>query len=66
MFSNRSGKQTLIQSRVIGVGGMVGGGIFAILGEAVVVTGNATFISLGLGGILVLITGIYIASLLSI
>ena len=41
----------------IGVGGMVGGGIFSVMGLAVEVTGNATPAAFLLGGLLALVTG---------
>ena len=41
----------------IGVGGMIGGGIFSVMGLAVSVTGNATPIAFLLGGLLALIMG---------
>jgi amino acid transporter len=41
----------------IGVGGMIGGGIFSVMGLAVEITGNATPIAFLLGGILALIMG---------
>ena len=41
----------------IGVGGMIGGGIFSVMGLAVEVTGNATPIAFLLGGLLALIMG---------
>lgn len=41
----------------IGVGGMIGGGIFSVMGLAVGVTGNATPIAFLLGGALALIMG---------
>ena len=61
-----SGKQknlSLFDACGMAIGGMVGGGIFAVLGEAVVKAGNAAFISLGFGGLLALITGIVYAKL---
>ncbi len=41
----------------IGVGGMIGGGIFSVMGLAVGITGNATPIAFLLGGLLALIMG---------
>jgi amino acid transporter len=41
----------------IGVGGMIGGGIFSVMGLAVGITGNATPIAFLLGGLLALIAG---------
>ncbi len=56
MSSNN--KLSLFDACGMAIGGMVGGGIFAVLGEAVMTSGNAAFISLGLGGVLALITGL--------
>jgi amino acid transporter len=52
------GKLTLLDAVGMAVGGMVGGGIFAVLGEAVHLSGNAAFISFGLAGALAFVTGI--------
>ncbi len=41
----------------IGVGGMIGGGIFSVMGLAVAITGNATPIAFLLGGLLALVMG---------
>lgn len=41
----------------IGVGGMIGGGIFSVMGLAVGITGNATPIAFALGGLLALVMG---------
>ncbi len=41
----------------MGVGGMVGGGIFSVLGLSVSVAGHAAPIAFGLGGIVALVTG---------
>lgn len=57
MAADESTNRSLAEACALAVGGMVGGGIFVILGEAVVTSGNATFISLGIGGLLVLVTG---------
>lgn len=54
---------SLLNASGLAIGGMVGGGIFAVLGEAVVTAGNAAFISLGMGGLLALITGVVYAKL---
>lgn len=51
-------KLSLFDACGMAIGGMVGGGIFAVLGEAVMTSGNAAFISLGIGGALALITGL--------
>ena len=47
----------------IGVGGMIGGGIFSVMGLAVGITGNATPIAFLLGGLLALIMGYSYAKL---
>ncbi|MGB5965470.1 MAG: APC family permease [Sulfurimonadaceae bacterium] len=47
----------------IGVGGMIGGGIFSVMGLAVGITGNATPIAFLLGGILALVMGYSYAKL---
>lgn len=51
-------KLSLFDACGMAIGGMVGGGIFAVLGEAVMASGNAAFVSLGMGGLLALITGL--------
>lgn len=56
-------KLTLFDACGMAIGGMVGGGIFAVLGEAVTTGGNAAFFSFGMGGMLALITGIVYAKL---
>lgn len=58
MPSDSDNKLSLLDACGMAIGGMVGGGIFAVLGEAVMISGNATFISFAMGGILALITGI--------
>jgi amino acid transporter len=55
---DQKNKLSLFDACGMAIGGMVGGGIFAVLGEAVMTAGNATFISLGLGGLLALVTGL--------
>ncbi len=57
------GKLSLFDACGMAIGGMIGGGIFAVLGEGVMTAGNATFISLGLGGLLALVTGLVYARL---
>lgn len=56
-------KLSLTDACGMAIGGMVGGGIFAVLGEAVMISGNAAFISLGVGGVLALLTGLVYAKL---
>lgn len=63
MASSDDSKLSLVDACGMAIGGMVGGGIFAVLGEAVLVAGNATFISLGIGGLLALITGVVYSKL---
>lgn len=47
----------------MGVGGMVGGGIFSVLGLSVALAGHAAPIAFGLGGIIALLTGFSYARL---
>lgn len=54
---------TLFDSVGMAVGGMVGGGIFAVLGVAVVRAGSGAFVSFGLAGLLALVTGLSYAKL---
>jgi len=53
----RDAKLSLFDAVGMAVGGMVGGGIFAVLGQAVEMSGNAAFVSFGFAGILAFITG---------
>ncbi|HSR54398.1 MAG TPA: APC family permease [Acidobacteriota bacterium] len=62
-MAKTSGKLTLLDACGMAIGGMVGGGIFAVMGEAVVTAGNAAFLSLGFGGLLALATGLVYARL---
>ncbi|WGZ93150.1 MAG: hypothetical protein QJT81_15170 [Candidatus Thiothrix putei] len=58
------GKVGLFSALGIGIGGMVGGGIFAVQGEAILLAKQATPLAFMLGGILALITfaGVAVAS----
>ncbi|MFZ0451722.1 MAG: APC family permease [Desulfatiglandaceae bacterium] len=47
----------------MGVGGMVGGGIFSVLGLSVALAGHAAPIAFGLGGLIALLTGFSYARL---
>lgn len=47
----------------IGIGGMVGGGIFAVLGEAVSLSHGATPLAFGFGGLVALLTALSYARL---
>jgi amino acid transporter len=52
------GKLKLFDAVGMAIGGMVGGGIFAVLGQAVGLSGNAAFLGFAFAGLLALITGI--------
>lgn len=54
---NAEGKLSLFDACGMAIGGMVGGGIFAVLGEGVARAGNAAWIAFGLAGALALVTG---------
>ena len=56
-------KLSLAEIVAIGIGGMVGGGIFAVLGLAIETAGHAVAIAMGFGGVLALLTGISYAHL---
>jgi len=47
----------------LGIGSMVGAGIFVLLGEAGAITGNLVWISFILGGIIALLSGYSLAKL---
>ncbi len=55
--SSSSKLLTLRELLAIGIGAMIGGGIFSVMGLAVTITDNATPISFVLGGILALVAG---------
>ncbi|MGW8266385.1 MAG: APC family permease [Longimicrobiales bacterium] len=52
----RKGAMGVLGATAVGIGGMVGGGIFAVLGEAVSLAHGATALAFGLGGIIALLT----------
>jgi amino acid transporter len=56
-------KLNLAEVTAIGIGGMVGGGIFAVLGLAMAVSGHAVAITLAGDGVIALITGLCYARL---
>ena len=56
-------KLSLAEVVAIGIGGMVGGGIFAVLGVAIETAGHAVAIAMALGGVVALLTGISYARL---
>ena len=53
---SKKGPLGLLSVISIGIGGMVGGGIFAVLGFAVQLSGGGTYVAFGLAGIVALIT----------
>ncbi len=57
MTSQSSEKLGLAEVVAVGVGGMVGGGIFAVLGLAMDVAGHAVVLAFIFGGVIALITG---------
>jgi len=59
----RDGKLGFFSVTAIGVGGMVGGGIFAVLGLAVKLAHGATPIAFAVGGVIALMTGFSYARL---
>lgn len=56
-------KLSLFDAVGMAVGGMVGGGIFAVLGQATTTAGNGAFLAFGLAGVLALVTGVSYARL---
>ncbi len=63
MASTSTEKLTLKEVIAMGIGGMVGGGIFSVLGLAIAQAGHAAPIAFALGGIIALITGLSYARL---
>lgn len=59
----RDEKLGLKELVAMGVGGMVGGGIFSVLGLSVALAGHAAPIAFGLGGLIALLTGFSYAHL---
>ncbi len=57
------GQISLLGAVAIGIGGMVGGGIFAVLGLAVVLAGGATWLSFIVAGLVALLTAYSYAKL---
>lgn len=51
------GKLGLPELIAMGVGGMIGGGIFSVLGIAVGISGHAAPLAFGLGGLIAIVTG---------
>jgi amino acid transporter len=56
-------KLTFAEVTAIGIGGMIGGGIFAVLGLAIAVAGHAVPLTLACAGVIALLTGISYAHL---
>ncbi len=56
-------KLSLLETTAIGIGGMIGGGIFAVLGLAISVAGHAVALTLAAGGFIALLTGLSYAHL---
>ena len=56
-------KLNLAEVVAIGIGGMIGGGIFAVLGLAIAQAGHAVPLTLGIGGAIALLTGLSYAHL---
>ena len=56
-------KLNLAEVTAIGIGGMIGGGIFAVLGLAIAQAGHAVPITLAIGGVIALLTGLSYAHL---
>lgn len=56
-------KLSLAEVTAIGIGGMIGGGIFAVLGLAIAVAGHSVALTLAAGGVIALLTGISYAHL---
>lgn len=63
LMSETSEKLTLLDATSMAIGGMVGGGIFAVLGTAAQQAGNAAFIAFGVAGLVALLTGLSYARL---
>ena len=63
MKKNKQETLTLKEVIAMGVGGMVGGGIFSVLGLAIAQAGHAAPVAFALGGVIALLTGLSYASL---
>ncbi|MDX1673876.1 MAG: APC family permease [Longimicrobiales bacterium] len=55
---NGGEKLSLLDAVAMAMGGMIGGGIFAVLGKGVEEAGNATFLAFGIAGLLAFLTGL--------
>jgi amino acid transporter len=56
-------KLNLFEVIAIGIGGMIGGGIFAVLGLAITLAGHTVGFTLAAGGVIALLTGISYAAM---
>jgi len=56
-------KLNFAEVTAIGIGGMIGGGIFAVLGLAIAVAGHAVVLTLAGGGVIAFLTGLSYAHL---
>lgn len=63
MESADRSKLNLAEVSAIGIGGMIGGGIFAVLGLAIATAGHAVPLTLAGGGVIALLTGLSYAHL---
>ena len=63
MAERRRNGLSLAEIVALGIGGMIGGGIFAVLGLAIGLAGHAVALTLGLGGVIALLTGLSYAHL---
>ncbi len=61
--AERQGSIGVVGATAIGIGGMVGGGIFAVLGLAAARAGGATPVAFGVGGLLAALTAVGYAHL---
>ena len=61
--ASAGGKIGFLGATAIGIGGMVGGGIFAVLGLAVILAGGGTPVAFGLAGVVAIFTAYSYAKL---
>ena len=63
MAGKRAKKLNVYEVIAIGIGGMIGGGIFAVLGLAIAAAGHAVALTLAVAGCIALVTGLSYAHL---
>jgi amino acid transporter len=63
LTSHAEKKLNLYEVIAIGIGGMIGGGIFAVLGLAITLAGHTVGFTLAAGGVIALLTGISYAAM---